>query len=133
MCAVHRSVGPLPRRALPPGDQGPHDTTPYPLSATGPCASITSRDHATGVTTTHPHRADDAAMLIPDMFPDAPAPTRLSTHADRLIDELLDCHDEWLEDVAAVDETYQRWRAAPVAERPRCHGAYLAALDQEEA
>jgi hypothetical protein len=72
-------------------------------------------------------------MAISDIFPDAPAPTSLSTSAAALIDELLACHDEWLVDVATVDEAYRRWRAAPVAERRSCHGAYLAALDQEEA
>jgi hypothetical protein len=72
-------------------------------------------------------------MTIPEIFPDAPAPTSLSTCAEALIDELMACHDEWHEDVAAVDEAYWRWRAAPIADRRSCHGAYLAALDQEEA
>jgi hypothetical protein len=70
-------------------------------------------------------------MAIRDTYPNAPAP--LSASAAALIDELLACHYEWLEDVAAVAEAYRRWRAAPIAERSRCHGAYLAALDQEEA
>jgi hypothetical protein len=64
-------------------------------------------------------------MAISDITP--------KTTDDALVDELLACRDEWLEDVATVAEAYRRWRAAPTAERRSCHAAYLAALDQEEA
>jgi hypothetical protein len=50
-----------------------------------------------------------------------------------LIDEVLFFHSEWRDEAAAVEEIYRRWSAAPDAERECCYGAYIAALDQEEA
>ena len=49
------------------------------------------------------------------------------------IDDALSAYSAWREEAAAVEETYRHWCAAPSAERDRRHGAYIGALDQEQA
>jgi hypothetical protein len=62
-----------------------------------------------------------------------PALAQVASEIDALIDEMLAYFDQWRQEVAAVEETYRRWCAAPSAERDRSFGVYIAALDQEEA
>ena len=50
-----------------------------------------------------------------------------------VIDEVLFLYTEWLDEATGVEEIYRRWSAAPSVEREHWHGAYIAALDQEEA
>jgi hypothetical protein len=50
-----------------------------------------------------------------------------------LIDDVLCFYTEWRDEAAAVEETYLHWCGAPGAERDHRYGAYIAALDQEEA
>lgn len=52
--------------------------------------------------------------------------------ASALVDHALSMFVEWREDVAAVDQTYAQWRAAPLPERSWRVAVYTAALDQEE-
>jgi hypothetical protein len=65
--------------------------------------------------------------------PVRPALSSLDRLVSDLIDEVLFFHTEWRDEAAAVEEIYRRWSAAPGAEREHCFGAYIAALDQEEA
>ena len=66
------------------------------------------------------------------MFPATLTLAPLSCPRDELIDEMLACYAEWRDEVAAVDDAYRYWCAAPAAERDRRFGVYIAALDQEE-
>jgi hypothetical protein len=50
-----------------------------------------------------------------------------------LIDEVLFFYTEWRDEAAAVEETYLHWCAASSVERDHRYGAYIAALDQEQA
>lgn len=43
-----------------------------------------------------------------------------------------DQHDDWLCEAEEVRFAYERWCAAPVAERPVAYVAYRAALEREE-
>jgi hypothetical protein len=83
--------------------------------------------------TGHQGAADDAAMATQDVLPTTSAALHLPGAAVELIDEVLASHAEWRSELAAVDAAYERWRTAHRAERTRWHGAYVAALDQEEA
>ena len=71
-------------------------------------------------------------MAIQDVFLDNPAPAEPACPIEQLIDEMLDCYDEWRREVTAVEEAYRLWSAAPSSERDLYFGAYTATLDQEE-
>jgi hypothetical protein len=84
--------------------------------------------------TIHPRRADDAGMAAHDFIrPVIPALSSAICPVADLIDEALAFYEEWRDASADVEEIYHRWRTAPDAEREPCYGAYVAALDQEEA
>ena len=84
--------------------------------------------------TTHPRGADDACMADDDnIHPASPALDFLDWPVPARIDDVLSLYTAWRDEAAAVEETYRRWCAAAGAERDRRHGAYIAALDQEQA
>jgi hypothetical protein len=63
----------------------------------------------------------------------SPALDSLGWPVSDLIDEALFSYAEWRDESAAVEETYVHWCAAPRADRNHRYGAYIAALDREQA
>jgi hypothetical protein len=84
--------------------------------------------------TAHPGGADHARMAADDVIRFvSPALSSLDWTLSDLIDEVLFSHGEWRHEAAAVEQIYRRWSAAHGTEREHLYGAYIAALDQEEA
>jgi hypothetical protein len=63
----------------------------------------------------------------------SPALESLGWPVSDLIDEALFSYADWRDESAAVEETYLHWCAAPRADRNHRYGAYIAALDREQA
>ena len=52
--------------------------------------------------------------------------------ADRLVDDMIDAHDDWLEECLRVRDCYSRWTAASREHAEGAFTAYMSALEREE-